>query len=367
MFDRRLVQYFDWWLLGLTLLLGAAGIILIHSSVNAGQHNPMSGLYIKQMCWLALGLVLMVICFLFSYRRLDRWSPAIYAGGVLLLALVPFAGVTIGGATRWLDLGGFTLQPSEPVKLAVILFLARYYARHVKPGGLGLRELIPPLFIVGIPFGLIVSQPDLGTAGLIALVAATVTIFVKIERKTFISLLVLGVIIVPLGWFMLEDYQRMRIITLFFPETDPLGSGYHVLQSKIAVGSGMLYGKGYMEGTQNILSFLPEQHTDFIFSVLAEEFGFAGSICLLILFLLLISFGLNIAHTCRDAFGTILAVGISAMIFWQAVINIGMVLGIMPVVGMPLPLVSYGGSSLVTVLIAAGLLMNISMRRFVSS
>ncbi|MCF8024305.1 MAG: rod shape-determining protein RodA [Desulfobacteraceae bacterium] len=369
MFDRRLIQYFDWWLLALTLILGTIGILLIYSAVNAGEQNPLADLYIRQAIWFASGLALMVISFLFSYKRLDRWIPLIYGGCLLLLALVlvPEAGKTIGGSTRWLSMGPVTLQPSEPVKLAVILFLARYYARRLKSDGLVFRDLVPPLFIAGIPFLLITIQPDLGTAGIIALVATSMTIFVKIERRTFYSLAVLVLIALPVGWYMLEDYQRMRIMMLFFPNTDALGAGYHILQSKIAVGSGMLYGKGYLEGTQNILSFLPEQHTDFIFSVIAEEFGFVGSIFMLILYLLLISFGLNIAYVCRDPFGTILAVGITSMIFWQCVINVGMVMGVMPVVGMPMPLLSYGGSALVTVLLGMGLLMNISMRRFTGS
>ncbi|MFO7930915.1 MAG: rod shape-determining protein RodA [Thermodesulfobacteriota bacterium] len=369
MFDRRLIQYFDWWLLGLTLLMGSIGILLIYSAVNAGDHNPMAGLYIRQAIWFALGLFLMAVSFLFSYKRLERWIPLIYAVclALLLLVLVPGLGKTIGGSTRWLAIGSFRLQPSELVKLAVILMLARYYSRNIKPEGLVLRDLIPPLFIAGVPFLLVAVQPDLGTAGIIALVAASVTVFAKIERKTFYSLVVLSLLALPLGWYLLEDYQRMRILMLFSPESDALGAGYHSLQSKIAVGSGMLHGKGFMEGTQNILSFLPEQHTDFIFSVIAEEFGFAGSVFLLTLFFLLILFGLNIAHVCRDPLGVMLAVGITAMIFWQCIVNIGMVTGVMPVVGMPLPLISYGGSSLITVLLGLGLLMNISMRRFVTS
>lgn len=367
MFDRRLVQYFDWWLLALTLVLAGTGVFLIQSAVNAGDSGSMGGLWIRQVFWLSAGLMVMAASFLFSYKRLYSASPWIYAGILILLALVPLVGKTIGGSTRWLDLGIFVLQPSEPAKLAVILMLARYYARNVRPEGLGLRALMPPLLIGAGPFLLIASQPDLGTAGLIGLVALTMTLFVKIERKNLIFLLILGFGVLPMGWYLLEDYQRMRIMMLFFPESDALGAGYHILQSKIAVGSGMLSGKGYMQGTQNIFSFLPEQHTDFIFSVLAEEFGFIGSIGLLTLVLLLIAFGLNIADACRDAFGTILAVGITAMIFWQSIINIGMVMGLMPVVGMPLPLISYGGSSLVTVMLSLGLLMNISMRRFATS
>lgn len=364
MFDRRLIQYFDWGLLLLILLLGSIGIALVYSAVNAGDNNPLSHLYLKQMCWFGGGLLLMIVSFLFSYRRIEKWAPLIYVICIALLVAVFFVGQSVGGANRWLDFGAFTLQPSEPVKLAVILILARYFAGHIKPAGMGLRELVPAVALAGLPFVLILKQPDLGTAGLIALIAVTMTVFAKIRRRTFVILVITTAVILPLGWFLLEDYQRTRILMLFFPESDPLGGGYHILQSKIAVGSGMLFGKGFMQGTQNILSFLPEQHTDFIFSVLSEEWGFAGSLLLLMLFVLLIAFGLNIAYACRDDFGTMLAVGITAMIFWQAVINIGMVMGLMPVVGMPLPLISYGGSSIVTSLLGLGILMNISMRRF---
>lgn len=367
MFDRRLVQFFDWWLLLLTLILGGIGVILIYSAVNAGEIHPLSGYYLKQICWFGVGGFLMIINFIFSYRQFEKWAPFLYGVCILLLVAVFFVGKTVGGSTRWLDLGPFALQPSEPIKLGVILILARYFARHVKPAGLNFRELIPPFFLLLIPFLLILEQPDLGTAGMIVLISASMTVFTKIERRTFILLVIAGVLVLPAGWFLLKDYQRMRILMMFSPESDPLGAGYHILQSKIAVGSGMLYGKGFMQGTQNILSFLPEQHTDFIFSVMAEEWGFIGSIFLLMLFLLLIAFGLNIAYGCRDDFGTILSMGITSMIFWQAVINIGMVMGLMPVVGIPLPLISYGGSSIMTNMAAIGILMNISMRRYVKT
>ncbi|MGM0452049.1 MAG: rod shape-determining protein RodA [Thermodesulfobacteriota bacterium] len=367
MFDRRLIQYFDWGLLLLILLLGSIGIALIYSAVNAGDVNPLSNLYLKQMCWFGGGLVLMIGSFVFSYRRIEKWAPLIYGVCIALLVAVYFVGQNVGGATRWLDFGAFSLQPSEPAKLAVIIMLARYFAGHIRPTGMGIRELAPAAALVGLPFVLVLKQPDLGTAGLIGLIAATMTVFAKIRRRTFISLLITMAVVLPVGWFFLKDYQRTRILMLFFPESDPLGGGYHILQSKVAVGSGMLFGKGFMQGTQNILSFLPEQHTDFIFSVLSEEWGFAGSLMLLMLFVLLIAFGLNIAYACRDDFGSMLAVGITAMIFWQTVINIGMVMGLMPVVGMPLPLISYGGSSIITTLLGLGILMNVSMRRFIKA
>lgn len=365
MFDRRLIQYFDWWLLLLTMLIAAIGVGLIYSSVNAGEMASASRLYLKQLWWMGIGGCVMVAAFVFWYKKLDRWSLFFYVLCTGMLLAVLLVGKTVGGSTRWLDLGVFFLQPSEPAKIAVILVLAHYFAKQVKPWGMGIRELFPALLLTLIPVTLVLLQPDLGTALLILLIAGSIAVFAKIERRTFFVLLAAVLVIGPLGWFFIEDYQRMRILMLFSPESDPMGAGYHILQSKIAVGSGMLHGKGYLEGTQNILSFLPEQHTDFIFSVLAEEWGFVGAAGLLSLFVLLIAFGLNIAYGCRDDFGTLLAFGITAMIFWQTVINIGMVIGLMPVVGMPLPLVSYGGSSVITTLMGIGILHNISMRRFV--
>ena len=199
---------------------------------------------------------------------------------------------------------------------------------------------------------------------LVVLIAASMTLFVKIEKRSLIYIMTAGIVTGPLVWFLLKGYQKQRILTFLDPDRDPLGAGYHIIQSKIAIGSGMISGKGFLKGTQNALAFLPEQHTDFIFSVLAEEWGFVGSMALLLVFLMLILWGLNIAQSCRDSFGTILSVGFTAMIFWQVTINIGMVMGLMPVVGVPLPFVSYGGSSVITTMISIGLLLNVSMRRF---
>ena len=213
---------------------------------------------------------------------------------------------------------------------------------------------------------LIVMQPDLGTALVVVLIAASMTVFVKIEKRLFLSMIVACGVTVPLIWmFFLKGYQKQRILTFLNPDRDPLGAGYHIIQSKIAIGSGMFTGKGFLKGTQNALSFLPEQHTDFILSVLAEEWGFVGSVTVLLLYLLLIGWGVKIAYGCRDSFGTIMSVGITSMIFWQVFINVGMVMGLMPVVGVPLPLISYGGSSVVTTLIGIGILMNVSMRSFI--
>jgi rod shape determining protein RodA len=224
---------------------------------------------------------------------------------------------------------------------------------------------IRPLILVCIPFTLIVKQPDLGTAMVVLLIATSMTLFVKIEKRTLLSLASLCITAGPVVWFFgLRGYQKQRILTFLDPEGDPLGAGYHIIQSKIAIGSGTLFGRGFRKGVQNILSFLPEQHTDFIFSIMAEEIGFIGSLIVILIFMILIIWGLNIAYRCRDAFGAILSVGITSMIFWHVFINIAMVMGLMPVVGVPLPFISYGGSATISTMICIGILLNVSMRRF---
>ena len=365
MVDRRYITYFDWGLLALTFMLGFFGLMTLYSAVMAGVPTPQKALFVKQLIWYGIGLAAMLVCLLFNYKLLERWGLVVYLACVLMLVWVMFFGKYVGGSRRWLVVGPLTLQPSELVKIAVIIVLARHYAKYVSSRGFSLRDLQVPAALTLIPFVLILQQPDLGTAGLLVLIAATMTLFVKIERRSLLFMVGTALVMVfPVWFFVLKDYQKQRILTLFNPEGDPLGTGYHIIQSKIAIGSGFLTGKGFLQGTQNALSFPPEQHTDFIFSVLAEEWGFLGASILILAFLVFLFWSLNIAFGCREPFGTILAVGITAMIAWQFVINIGMVMGLMPVVGVPLPFISYGGSSLLTTLICVGILMNISMRRF---
>ena len=241
-----------------------------------------------------------------------------------------------------------------------MIVLARYYSKDANTRGFTLRELFRPFVLTLIPFVLIVKQPDLGTAGLLLLIAGSITLFVKIERRSLIYLMVTCAAVIPMVWFFLKEYQQRRILTFLDPDRDPLGAGYHIIQSKIAIGSGMISGKGFLKGTQNALSFLPEEHTDFIFSVLAEEWGFVGSVVVVLLFLMLIFWGLNIAQGCREPFGTIMAVGITSMFFWHVIINIGMTMGLAPVVGVPLPFISLGGSNLFMSLVAVGTMLNIA-------
>jgi len=364
MFDRRLIQSFDWGLLAVVLLLSLFGLVTLFSAVHSDAGGSQRALFYRQVVWFSGGSGALIFCFLFNYRVLERWAMALYLGACALLVAVAFIGRVSGGSRRWLVLGPLTLQPSELAKIAMILALARYFAKHVRLQGLTWRELSRPAMLVALPFFLIVAQPDLGTAMMLVFIAASMTLFVKIERRTLIGLILGALVMVPAVWFLLKGYQQQRILTFLNPERDPLGTGYHIIQSKIAIGSGMISGKGFLKGTQNALSFLPEQHTDFIFSVLAEQWGFMGTMLLLSLFLVFFLRAINVAYRCRDPFGTLLAVGVGSLIFWQMFINIGMVMGLMPVVGVPLPLISYGGSSILTTMIGMGLLMNVSMRRF---
>jgi len=364
MFDRRLILNFDWGLMLYSIVLAGIGIAMIYSAANAGLTGGFHVFHIKQGLWYGIGTAALLVTFTFSYKRLDRYAVVIYVGCVLLLVAVLLVGKMGGGARRWLGFGPVTLQPSELVKIATVLMLARHYARNMKTNGLGVGDLMMPMVVVLIPAALIIRQPDLGTALLLVLIAGSMTLFVKIERRTLLILALAGITVIPIGWFVIKEYQRERILTFLNPDRDPLGAGYHIIQSKIAIGSGQFAGKGFLEGTQNALAFLPEQHTDFIFCVLAEEWGFLGAGFLVLLFLGFLLYGLGIAYNCRDAFGTLIIVGLVGLFFWEGAINMGMVMGLLPVVGIPLPFISYGGSSVLTIMIAVGLMLNISSRRF---
>ena len=363
MFDRRLIQNFDWMLLVIILLLAASGLITLYSAARAGLPVTQA-FFVKQLVWYGIGLVIMIASFLISYKQIDQYAYSAYAICMFLLVAVLVAGKLVAGSKRWLVFGPISLQPSELAKVAVILVLSRYYSRTASTKGMRFRDLLIPMVLIGIPFALIVKQPDLGTAVMILLIAGTLTVFIKVEKRAMIAIVSSGTVAIPMIWLLLKGYQKQRILTFLEPDRDPLGAGYHIIQSKIAIGSGMLAGKGFLQGTQNALSFLPEHHTDFIFSVLAEDWGFIGSAAVLFLFLLLIIWGLNIAHGCRDPFGALLAIGITALIGWEVFINIGMVMGMMPVVGIPLPFISYGGSAILIMMVCMGILLNISMRKF---
>ena len=354
----------DWGLLLPVLLVGIIGAVTLYSAAASEPESLQRGLFFRQLVWLSGGLGLVLISLVFDHKTLYTWAEGIYLACIALLVGVLFFGTEAGGARRWLPLGPVAIQPSEFVKLAIVIILAKHYARHASDGKLTLRQLVRPVVIIAVPFTLIYFQPDLGTAMIMVLVALSLTMFVGISRRTLYLLTGVGLILAPLTWFFFfHDYQKLRILTFLNPNRDPLGAGYHIIQSKIAIGSGMITGKGYLQGTQNALAFLPEQHTDFILSVLAEEWGFMGTSLVLLLYLLIIVWAISIGYHSRDLFRQLLSVGVAATIFWPVFVNAGMVMGLLPVVGVPLPLISYGGSSTISFMLGIGLLLNISMRR----
>jgi len=362
--DRRLFKNIDWILLILVLAVVSLGIVNLFSAGLNQATSRLTPLYIKQLYWLAIGLGLMFFMTTIDYRHLERLAYSFYWFSLGLLVAVMVAGKVVAGSKRWLALGPLVFQPSELAKVAVILALAAHFYRQERFDPLSWRELGFPCLLMLLPFVLVAKQPDLGSALLIAAVASTMILFVGVRWHILATMAVSFVAASPIFWFFLKDYQKQRIFTFLNPEQDPLGSGYHIIQSKIAVGSGLFWGKGFLKGTQSQLNFLPEQHTDFVFSVFAEEWGFVGSILLISLYMLVILWSLQIARSCRERFGNLLAVGLAVMIFWQIFINISMVTGMLPVVGIPLPFFSYGGSSLITNFIGIGLLLNIRMRQF---
>ncbi|SRR5579875_125625 len=364
--DRRILYHFDWRVFVLTALLGSIGLLaVISASYRASVHNSLHPLVVRQLVWLCAGLVLMLSAAFFDYRSLGSYAYALYCVGLLIQALVLVGGHARGGARRWLNLGFIALEPSELTKLVLIIVLAHFLREKPPTGGLKLRHLIAPTIFTLPPVFLIASEPDLGSALLLMLVFATMVFAAGINTRTLLAIILTAALAAPVAWHYLKPYQRQRIVSFLNPQSDPLGAGYHVIQSEIAVGSGGPWGKGFLKGTQGRLNFLPEQTTDFIFAVFAEEFGFAGSMSLLTIYAILISHGLWIARQARDRFGALLALGIVATIFWQVTINIGMATGILPVVGITLPLVSYGGSSLIVMMLELGLLISVNIRRFI--
>jgi rod shape determining protein RodA len=363
--DRRLLLNFDWTLLALVMIICGIGLLNIYSTGFSLMDVRQTPLYIKQIQWILIGCVGMAFAFFIDYRFLSRQGYIIYGLSIILLLVVFTTGYATRGSQRWIAIGTFTFQPSELVKLTIILALTKYFESHQIGRGYLLRELLVPFSIVIIPFLFIMRQPDLGTALIVLILFLSMVFFVGLDWKSLLIAAAGGLVLTPIGWFLLKDYQRERILTFFSPERDPLGSGYHIIQSMIAVGSGGVFGKGFLKGSQTQLKFLPEQQTDFVFSVFAEEWGFLGGMVLLVMFLLLILWGLKIVTRSKDYAGALIAFGITMLLFWEIFINIGMVLGILPVVGIPLPFLSYGGSSMVVLLTAVGLLMNISVRRFI--
>jgi len=315
----------------------------------------------KQVVRMSLAFLVMLVVAQISQRQLYFWAPWFFALGIILLMLVLAAGDVGKGAQRWLDLYVVKFQPSEMMKLITPMMLAWYLSERPMPPGA--KSLLISAILVVLPTVMIASQPDLGTAILVAAAGFFVIFLAGVRWRVLVAAAVAGLAFIPVLWRLMHDYQKQRVLTLLNPESDPLGSGYHIIQSKIAIGSGGLYGKGWLNGTQSQLDFLPERHTDFIFAVFAEEFGMMGAIVLLSLYVFIILRGLYIASKAQDSFGRLLAGSLSLTFFVYLFVNVGMVSGILPVVGVPLPLVSYGGTSMVTLMAGFGMLMSINSNR----
>lgn len=367
MIDRRLVENFDWPIIWVLLGIFTVGLLSLYSALHIQiESHPTQNLFIKQIMWMGLGLITLFCTLLIDYDRLKGLSLWIYLATVLMLVAVLVIGKEVNGSKRWLDFGGFQLQPSEFMKVVIAIQLASYFSSQDISPYPSFSKLIIPAILTGLPILLILVQPDLGTAISIVTIASTIIFFMGVRwRYLFICALGFLPLIWPIWHHVLKPYQKARILILLRPDLDPLGAGYHIRQSKIAIGSGMTWGKGLLNGTQSKLHFLPEKHTDFIFSVWAEEWGFVGCLVLLVLFTFLVLLTLRVARRSKDRFGSLLVVGMTALIMWQVVINIGMVVGLLPVVGIPLPFVSYGGSSLLSLCFAIGIIENVSMRKYV--
>lgn len=348
-----------WGLVLLITAIASVGFATLYSA-GGGNLDPWAD---RQMLRFGVGLVIMVAIAVTDIRFTMRFAYLIYAIAVVLLVAVDLVGRIGMGAQRWLDLGIVQVQPSEIMKISIILALARYF-HGLSWEDVGLiRWLLIPLGMVLLPVGLVMKQPDLGTAMLLLLTSGAVFFFAGVRLWKFALAIIGGVASMPLAWNFLHDYQKKRILIFLNPEQDPLGSGYHILQSKIALGSGGFAGKGFLEGTQSHLSFLPEKQTDFIFTMLAEEHGLVGALVLIALYICLLAYGYAIAMRARSQYARLMAGGMTAMLFFYIFINIAMVSGLVPVVGVPLPLVSYGGTAMMTLLVGFGLLINAYVHR----
>ena len=363
MFDRRLVANFDWALLLLLVSLSVIGIVFIYS---ATREDTLNTYYFSQVIWLCLALTAMLVVISIDYHFFGLIAPAAYGILVLMLLYLLFFGKEVSCAKSWIDLGFFKIQPSELMKFVLILVLSRFYEkfgdRHITIG-----TFISGACILGVPMVLVLLQPDLGTALTYIPIFLGIILITGMRMKTLMVFALIFALIAPVIWiYVMEDYQKRRITTLFNPEADPLGAGYQIVQSKIAIGSGQVFGRGITMGTQSRLKFLPEHHTDFIVAVISEETGFFGSLMILLLYLLLCLRLFDTAETARDRLGMYMVTGVISILVFHILVNIGMVVGMMPVTGIPIPLLSYGGSSMISSFMAFGLALNVRMRRMVN-
>lgn len=358
--DRRLLQNVDWPLLGATV-----GLVILSASTLASLHVGRAGgsVAVRQLAWFGVGMVALVVVASIDYRRLVRMAPLLYLVGLGALAAVFLLGRTVSGARRWLFVGPLSVQPSEVFKICFILMMAWLLtSRWAQP--INKTTLALAASLAAVPVVLILKQPDLGTALLLGPMLIALLIAAGMPLRFLGGLVLSGLAAAPLAWFVLKDYQRERILVFLDPVRDPLGSAYNVIQAKIAIGSGQLLGKGVAGATQSRLAFLPERHTDFIFAVFAETWGFVGCLVLLTCYAFVLLRGFDIAASTREPVGRLVALGVTAMVATQVLVNLGMVTGLLPVVGIPLPFMSYGGSSMLVSMMALGLLLSVRMRQF---
>ena len=349
----------NWGLILLIALLAAIGCVMLYSAAD-GSMTPWAKRHALRF---AGGLVLLLVVAMIDVRFWFRWSYPIYLVGLLLLVAVEVMGTIGMGAQRWIQIGPLTLQPSEVMKVAIVMALARYFHGMSEEEIVRPTKLIGPLVLVALPTVLVLKQPDLGTAMILIMVSGGLFFAAGVRLWKFGVVAALGAAAVPVAWQFLRDYQKQRVFTFLNPESDPLGAGYHILQSKIALGAGGMFGKGLLEGSQSHLNFLPEKQTDFIFTMLAEEFGLLGGVALLVLYALVILYGFAIALRARNQYGRLLTIGLTANLFLYVFINIAMVMGLIPVVGVPLPLVSYGGTAMLAIMISFGLMISVYVHR----
>ena len=359
-----LASRFDWPLFIAAVTIALLGVVNLYSATSVYGAGAVSERYITQLYWLlGSGIVGAVIC-AFDYRHIERYAYIVYAVSVFSLILVFVLGRDVRGAVRWIPIGSFQFQPSEFTKLCLVIALAKFLHDDPKNDGRSLKDLVIPALLTAVPAFLILRQPDLGTAMIHVFIFLTIAAVTKISLKSIILFVTTSAVGAYVAYhFVLLDYQRARVEVFLNPEADILGKGWHAHHARVAIGNGEVLGNGYLKGMQNQFLFLPDQSTDFPFPVWAEEWGFVGSTVMIGLYLFLCLWAIRIASQARDRFGAVLCVGATAMIFWHAVINISMTCGLMPVVGVTMPLFSYGGSSVSNTMLAVALLMSVSMRR----
>ena len=361
---KRFLRRLDFPLLFASLALILYSLIIISSATHINTPSEERFYFVQRQGLFAIINVIFAAFFLnFDYRGLQQYGKHLYIFNLIMLVAVMLFGTVALGAQRWIQLGPISIQPSEFSKLIMIICLASVLESRM--GTLNtLRDLIPVAVYIGIPFILVLKQPDLGTSLVFMAIFFGMVIACGMRWRILFGIMLTGLASFPILWnFVLKDYQKMRLMVFLDPNVDPLGSGYHIIQSKIAIGSGMLFGKGIFQGTQSQLNFLPENHTDFIFAVVGEEFGFIGAVILLLLYLIVMLRGIQIAKESADMFGRLLAVGITSMLAFHVLVNVGMTTGIMPVTGIPLPLMSYGVSALTTDIFAIAILLSVNMRK----